>query len=172
MEIKEIWKTIEGYENYQVSSFGRVKSLKYDKERILKQEKINNGYCCVGLCKDGKKKRYLVHRLVASAFLDNPNNYPCVNHKNEVKTENCVSNLEFCSHTYNNNYGMHNERIAKAHQKPIACYNKKGDLVALYTSIKQASELLNINHCNISSCCKGKYKSCGGYIFKYIKKAG
>lgn len=189
MEIKEIWKTIEDYPTYMISNFGNVKSLKHGKEKLLKQGKDKDGYCQVSLWKESKQKTCKVHRLVATHFLPNPENLPQVNHKNESKTDNCVDNLEFCDAKYNANYGEHNKKLsialkgkkqsqeciekkAKARQKPIACYNKNGDLVALYTSIKQASELLNIFSTNIAQCCRGKYKSCGGYIFKYIKKAG
>ena len=93
-EIIEEWKPICGYEGlYEVSNMGQVKSLKFDKEKILKQGKMKNDYLFVNLYKDGIMKRFLVHRLVASAFIDNPNNYPTVNHNNEVKTDNRVSNL-------------------------------------------------------------------------------
>ena len=114
----EEWRDIEGYEGlYQVSSCGRVKALNYNRtgiERILRQTKDALGYKRIMLCKDSKRKLYLVHRLVAATFLDNPNNYPCVNHKDECKYNNFVENLEFCTHEYNNNYGTRTERQSKA----------------------------------------------------------
>ena len=118
----EEWRDIEGYEGlYQVSNLGRVKSLarvviRSDgkpntvNEKILKYG-MNRGYCAVVLCKDGKKKMYKVHRLVAMAFLRNPHNLPEVNHKDEDKKNNCVDNLEWCTSLYNINYGSHNERV-------------------------------------------------------------
>ncbi len=117
MEIKEIWKDVIGYENlYQISSLGRVKSLgnggsNNSKERIMKLKLGSRGYYEVSLCKEGKHKSFTIHRLVAQAFLDNPNNYPCVNHKNEVKTDNRVDNLEWCTQAYNNIYGTKLERF-------------------------------------------------------------
>ena len=106
----EEWRTIEGYENYAVSSYGNVKNIKTDyqlKTRINK----HTGYVQVDVRKDGKAKTFNVHRLVALAFLDNPTNLPEVNHKDEVKTNNHVSNLEWCDREYNVNYGTHNERV-------------------------------------------------------------
>lgn len=108
---KEIWKEIEEFGgNYSVSSEGRVRSNgllkgKNSKVRILKTELSKKGYLRVGLTKDGKQKHYLVHRLVAIAFLDNPNNLPDVNHKNECKTDNRLINLEWMSRRDNMNYG-------------------------------------------------------------------
>lgn len=108
---KEIWKEIEVFGgNYSVSSEGRVRSNgllkgKNSKVRILKTEMSKKGYLRVGLVKDGKQKKYLVHRLVAIAFLDNPNNLPDVNHKNECKTDNRLINLEWMSRRDNMNYG-------------------------------------------------------------------
>lgn len=114
---KEIWKEIEVFGgSYSVSSEGRVRSNgllkgKNSKVRILKTEMSKKGYLRVGLTKDGKQKKYLVHRLVAIAFLDNPNNLPEVNHRNEIKTDNRVENLEWMSRRDNMNYG---DRTKKA----------------------------------------------------------
>lgn len=125
--MEEQWKDIKGYEGlYEVSNFGNVRSLdrvirsKHNgtmlrKGRILTpfyEEK--KGYYQVSLSKDGKNKKHRVHRLVASAFLDNPHNYTDVNHKDEVKTNNNVDNLEWCTRKYNNNYGTKPERTRKA----------------------------------------------------------
>lgn len=115
---KEIWKEIEVFGgNYSVSSEGRVRSNgllkgKNSKVRILKTELSKKGYLRVGLTKDGKQKKYLVHRLVAIAFLDNPNNLPDVNHKNECKTDNRLINLEWMSRRDNMNYGDRTKKAA------------------------------------------------------------
>ena len=115
---KEIWKEIEGFGgNYSVSSEGRVRSNgllkgKNSKVRILKTELSKKGYLRVGLTKDGKQKKYLVHRLVAIAFLDNPKNLPDVNHKNECKTDNRLINLEWMSRRDNMNYGDRTKKAA------------------------------------------------------------
>ena len=125
--MKEIWKDIEGYEGiYQVSNKGRVKSLKRKicsnsnnhKYNTLSEKllKLSGGgkYIQVILCKDGKTSAKLVHRLVAQAFIPNPNNYPVINHKDENKKNNDVRNLEWCTYKYNNEY---NGRIEKCKDK-------------------------------------------------------
>lgn len=172
--MKEIFKDIEGYENlYQISDQGKVKALgnggsNASKERILKPAKEKNGYMFVKLCKQGKQKNYYVHRLVASAFIENPNNHPEINHRDEDKTNNTITNLEWCTHFYNVNYGTRTER-AKDKQKivkgkKILCVTTN----TIYNSIKEASQILNMSSSSICHCCKGKNKSCGGLKWKYV----
>lgn len=114
----EVWKEIEGYEGlYQVSTEGQVRSLNYNhtgKTKILQQDTSKRGYKRVRLSKNGKTKPYSVHRLVAQAFISNPNSLPCINHKDENPSNNCSWNLEWCSYSYNNNYGTRAEKISKA----------------------------------------------------------
>ena len=110
--IKEEWKPVEGYEGlYEVSNLGQVRSYSNRHGGLLKYPKLlkidvssGTGYGCVTLCKNNKVKRVPIHRLVALAFIPNPNNYPCVNHKDEIRTNNKVDNLEWCTHLYNNSY--------------------------------------------------------------------
>ena len=167
----EIWKAIAGYEGiYEVSDLGRVKSLKYGKERILKPGGDTHGYLRVSLCKDGQKTPSLVHRLVSEAFIPNPNNLETVNHKDEVKTNNTVSNLEWMSIGDNNNYGTHNKRVSEAHSKKVQMLDKStGELLATFPSTIEAERVTGINHSHISKCCNGKLKSAGGYIWRYIQ---
>lgn len=117
--MEEIYKDIKGYEGlYQVSNYGRVKSLNYrrtGKERLLKQILHTNGYFYVRLYKSNKW--FSIHRLVAETFIPNPENLPCVNHKDEVKTNNHVDNLEWCTNEYNLNFGSRNERISETLSK-------------------------------------------------------
>lgn len=111
----EIWKDIEGYEGlYQVSNLGRVKSLKFNKIKILSQGISGSGYKIVSLSKENQRKIFLVHRLVAMVFIKNPNNYPCINHKDENKLNNLANNLEWCTHRYNCNYKNHNKNLSKS----------------------------------------------------------
>lgn len=196
--MKEIWKSIEGYEGfYEVSNLGRVKSLSryvsngtsvplYVKERILKQWKDKKGYCTVVLGKEGKYKTYAVHRLVANAFILNPNNLPCVNHKDENPSNNFVDNLEWCTYRYNLNYGTAQERrIAKQREtlnsreasfacngelsKPVIQYSKNGDYINEYPSMHEVQRQLGISASGVMQCCKGntQYRQCGGYIWRY-----
>ena len=106
MENNEVWKDVKDYEGlYQISDKGRVKSLWFGKEKILKPGRDTCGYLQVNLSKNGEKKTYQVHRLVAKSFLPNPDNLSEVNHKDENKENNIVENLEFCDRKYNINYG-------------------------------------------------------------------
>lgn len=167
----EVWQTIEGYENYQVSNLGRVKSLNYNrtgKEQILKPVKRKNKYLSVNLCKNGKIKNLLVHRLVAQAFLPNPKNMPDINHKDENKQMNIVSNLEWCTRKQNINYGTHNERVAKTLSIPIVQLTKNGEYIATYQGAMQVEKDLGFNNSNISSCCNGKRKTANGYKWQYL----
>ena len=163
----ETWKAIAGFEDlYEVSDLGRVKSLNYNhtgKEKILKPGKTHGGYLMVNLCKDGHGKTVKVHRLVAEAFIPNPNNLETVNHKDEVKTNNTVSNLEWMSRVDNVAYSR-----PQFTKRSVQMFDKyTGELLATFTSTMEAERLTGINHGGISSCCLGKYKSAGGYIWRY-----
>ena len=165
----EHWKPVVGYEeHYEVSDMGNVRSLKFGKEKILKPGKNNRGYLKVSLYKDGQKKMSLVHRLVAEAFIPNPNNLETVNHKDEVKTNNVASNLEWMSQKDNTNYGTRNKRAGEAFSKKVQMFDKStGELLATFPSTREAARVTGINPSHISECCNGKKKSAGGYIWKY-----
>lgn len=183
--MKEIWKDIKDYEgHYQVSNLSRVKSIKFGKEIIMKQN-IRRGYYYVGLSKNGKVKNYFVHRLVAEAFLDNPDNLPCVNHKDENKLNNNVDNLEFCSVFYNNTYGTRLQRFSvkmrnrKEWSKPIDVYDLNMNFIETLPSIEECGRKYNVLPINIKHCCNGGYKDnkkkngwhkatrCKNWIFKF-----
>ena len=165
----EKWKAIAGYEgSYEVSDLGRVKSLKYGKEKILKPRKNTGGYLHVDLCKDGHTKNLLVHRLVAEAFIPNPQGLETVNHKDEVKTNNVTSNLEWMSQRDNNNYGTRNKRMVESLSKQVQMFDKKtGELLATFPSTREANRITGIAHQSISTCCLGKRKYAGCYIWRY-----
>ena len=176
--INEIWKDIKGYEGlYQVSNLGRIKSLTrlidhkstgivLQKEKIKKQQK-NYGYCNVILCKNSKIKYYKVHRLVAQAFIPNPYNKPFINHKNEIREDNRVENLEWCDSTYNNNYGSRNKKIALTNSKEVFQYDLDGNFIKQWKSVMEVERTLKIPNSNICKCCKGLRNKAGGYIWKY-----
>lgn len=173
--MQEIWKDIDGFDGYQVSNTGKVKSLNYNhtgKERILKASINTYGYKIVNLFRYGKKKNMYIHQLVARAFIPNPDNLPQVNHKDEDKTNNNVSNLEWCDGKYNCNFGTRNERVAKAH---TGVYNtKKSKSVrcvetgVIFPSANEVQRQLGFVKGNICKCCNGKqYKTVGGYHWEW-----
>ena len=171
MEEKEIWKDIEGYEGlYQISNMGNVKSLNYrrtGKEGILKGRKNSNGYLQVQLCQDGKAKKYLVHQLVATVFCENPEGYTEVNHINEDKADCRADNLEWCSRSYNMTYNGRAKKVAEKKSKAVMGIDCTTGLIVIFSSSHEASRQLGIAQSNITQCCKGKYKSMGGFYWYY-----
>lgn len=157
-----MFKTIEDYPDYEVSESGlvRVKETGF----ILKPHINEKGYLRVKIL----GKHFFVHRLVAQAYIPNPDNLPCINHKDENKTNNCAYNLEWCTVEYNNNYGTGRSRMIKAHQKAIVAL-KDGVCVGRFPSIKEAAEVLGTNPPNISAALRGITKTYRGAIWKYEK---
>ena len=167
--MQEIWKDVVGYEGtYQVSNKGRVKNILSKKEKLLSTYANNRGYIGVHLYKNSKCKNFLVHRLVAQAFVENPLGLPQVNHKDEDKNNNCSENLEWCTNLYNRHYGTGIERMRKKKGKAIQQFTLNGELVAEYPSIMDAERTLGFGHSSICACCKGKKKQYNGFIWKYV----
>ena len=170
----EEWKDIQGYEGlYQISNMGRVKSLNYrntGKEGIMKLDKVKGGYLQLYLYKDGKRKHYLVHRLVATAFCENPEGYNEVNHINEDKADCRADNLEWCSSSYNNSYNDKGKKIGKKLSKPVIGINKVSGLILEFPSSREAERQTGIGNSNIIKCCKGKANSAGGYVWYYTEQ--
>ena len=132
--MEEIWKPIEECKDYHISNLGRIKSFKYDKVngKIMKPSRSTKGYLQLDLRLDGRKSQNRVHlgvhRLVARAFIPNPDNLPQVNHKDENKENNCVDNLEWCTNEYNATYGTKSERVAQHHRKPVCSVDDSGNI--------------------------------------------
>lgn len=179
--MKEIWKEIVDYESmYLVSNRGRVKSLKRKnargnllKTKILKPGKNTDGYLYVTLCKDKDKKQFRVSRLVALAFIPNPDGLPQVNHKNENKADNRVENLEWCTAKYNVNFGTSISRMRIKKERAICQMSKSGDLIKCFNSAKEASRELNIDHSRICKCLRNipGYNSAGGFYWNFVRYA-
>ena len=176
----ELWKDVKDYEGlYQVSTLGRVRSLdKYvntknrNVDKVLKRGKIlkptynQDGYLTVSLYKDGKGTRFLVHRLVAEAFISNPLNLPVINHKDEVKDNNHPYNLEWCTDEYNKNYGTAIKRSAEKRSKKVYQYDLQGNLINVWASTMDCDRN-GYDHRTISACCLGKLKTHQNFIWSY-----
>lgn len=172
--MEEIWKDVVGYKGlYMISSLGEVKSLNYHmtgKERIMKPGKTEDGYLFVILWKNSKHKIFLVHRLVASAFIDNKENKPCVDHINTIKDDNRAENLRWVTHKENNNNiltmlkhtGVNHYKARKVLQ-----FTKEGNFIRKWDSMMDVQRELCIAQQHISACCLGKRKTAHGYIWQY-----
>ena len=200
--MEEIWKDVVGYEGlYQVSNLGRVRSVdkiilrkdkkqQHFKSKIIKGNPNKFGYLLVCLRKNNTNKYFQVHRLVAIAFIPNPNNYPCVNHKDETKTNNNTENLEWCTYKYNANYGTSRLRaietrrkkykiediIAKGKKtkkekgiwnadKPVNQFTWDGKFIKRFDSAEQVKKELGIH--SVGLCARGHHRHAGGFIWLY-----
>lgn len=185
---EEIWKDIKDYEgSYQVSNFGRVRSLdrsyiksdgvlehRHGQLMTLKLDK--DGYYMVGLRLHNKpKKCFRVNILVAKTFIENPHNYDQINHKDENKLNNNVENLEWCDSKYNNNYGHRTENIqitkSKLHsygaRKPVLQFDLNGKLIHEWQSASEIERQLNYSGSHINQCCHYQRNKANGYIWRF-----
>lgn len=168
----ELWKDIKGYEGlYQVSNWGRVKRiLKTNPNgRIVTPVSGRDGYLQVSLSKQNHDKTHRIHRLVAATFLDNPNNYPVVNHKDEDVTNNAVENLEWCTVQYNTRYRDAHLRRVESLKKAVCQIGLDGKFIKVWDSAADAARALGIERSCISSCCLHypHFKTAGGYIWEF-----
>ena len=184
--MEEIWKPIKGFDSYEVSNMGRVRSVDryvqggtvrmqtmFFKGEMKALRKRKDGYMDVKLWEKGganNYKRFLVHRLVAEAFIPNPNNLKLINHKNEDKTDNRVENLEWCTKTYNNTYGSRKGRIMNMDEvKKVAQMDMDGNVIATYPTIAEAARSVGCSKATISYACSGTIKTAFGYRWKVIE---
>lgn len=177
----ESWRPIEGFPNYLVSNKGRVYSLprpRYDKPNYIQKGRLlsprlgGHGYYYVGLCDKGNVTTKTVHRLVAEAFLPNPNDFECVNHRDECRVNNFVENLEWCTTAYNVTYGgAIRKRQARFHAigitKGIEQYDKEGNYIGSFSSVSEAARSIGRKPGGITNCCKGNRNSAYGFVWKY-----
>ena len=180
--MNEIWKSIKGYEGlYEISNLGNVRSQERIvprgnhyiriEERILKPGKDKDGYLQVMLSKNGIQKIKKVHRLVAEYFIENNNSLPMVNHKNEIKDDNRVENLEWCDVVYNNNYGTARERSnftqSVKYGKSVIKKDLNGNVLNKYPSLRYAGRKNNTTATQIRRVCQGKQRTCMGYVWEF-----
>lgn len=174
--LNEEFRDIKDFEGvYQISNYGRVKSIKRkyytprgirtsNKKIIMKQATNNNGYLFVYLYNLKPKKKY-IHRLVAETFINNPNNYPYINHINNIPQNNNVDNLEWCTQKMNIRHASLTSKKFNKRKKRVSQYSLDGKLLGSYESISKAAKINNLSVGNISLCCNGKRKSYKEYIW-------
>ena len=173
-----IWKTLKDNSHYSVSDTGVVKRNAYKrvdklgrttqmKEMILKNQIDKDGYYRVSIIYKDKQKFIPIHRLVAETFIDNKNNLPCINHKDENKLNNCIDNLEWCDVSYNNNYGSRQQRVSKTQGKKVI--GLKGNRTLLFNSANEAERYFTGKKgSNISQCANGKLETVYGYKWGWV----
>lgn len=167
--MQEIWKVIEGFEDYQISNFGKVKSKRRGKERLLKPSKTSWGYEGIKIYNENGFKVTMVHREVAKAFIDNPENKPTVNHKDGVKDNNHVDNLEWMTmkeqmdHASGTN--LMDERVSS---KRVDMFDMNMNYIRSFNSTNEAAKFMGFTQPRVSECCIGiRRKFYKGYIFKF-----
>lgn len=178
--IEEIWRDIKGFENkYQISNYGRVKSLVRNKRlnnQIRKTTISNEGYEKIVLTNKKYTKTFYIHRLVAETFIPNPKKLKEVNHKDEIKTNNYVENLEWCTRKYNINYGKRNNKSSNTlkennyNSKQIFQYDLNGKLIKKWKSVTEAANFLKINKSILSNICNKNMSFYNGFYWSFIQE--
>ena len=180
--MQETWKSIKGFEKrYEVSNLGRIKSIggksNHKKDIIMKQIINHKGYLQLVLRKNNMPHHCIVHRLVAQAFIPNPDNLPQINHIDGNKQNNRVDNLEWCDNSYNqihaNKLGLNENRIRRVKEicnKPVIQLTLDGVEIDRFASLREASNKTGCSYKSMSLCATGKVKTSGGYIWKYVDK--
>lgn len=186
----EIWKDIPDYDGkYQISNYGRVKRLKRNvfvrvlgktveisTPKILKLNLVKSGYLYITITANNTKRTLKIHRLVAEVFIPNPNDLPEVNHIDGNKENNCVDNLEWCTHKENIQHALKNNLLNdrsgnnNANCKKINQYDSDGNFIKLWNSIYEITKETGFERHGITRCCTSKSKTYKGYIWKYADK--
>ena len=171
MTESEVWKDVLGYDGrYQVSNKGNIRSVGRKDSigrkcggRMLKPRYDKDGYLRVNLCINGKQKTRFIHRLVAGAFVPNPNGYSEINHRDEIKDNNNVKNLEWCDSKYNNNHGTRSERSGQAQSKKVKATNIETNEVITFNSTVEAGRK-GYDQGGVAKACRGVYKGRAGKL--------
>ena len=177
--MEEIWKTIEYFDNYEVSNLGRVRRIKYTDSASLKKyslpricnfRKDKDGYLRVQLSQNGIRKEKQVHRVVMTAFVPNFKNKPTINHKDGNKLNNCINNLEWATYSENNLHALKmGLRVMKNNggSKRVAQYDLNMNLIKMYPSANDAKRQTGYSQGHISAVCRGECEKYKNYIWKY-----
>ena len=179
--MEEVWKEIPGYEGrYFASNLGRIKSRnnQHKDDYVLSLIKLPDGYLKVNIIENGRHVQHYVHKLVASAFIENPCNKPQINHIDGNKKNNCIENLEWVTAKENvahairtglaNHHGMKGKLGILNHcSKPVFQFSKNGELIKRWDCISDAARFYNHKPCQIINVCSGRAKTCSGFLWRY-----
>lgn len=173
MKVIDEWKPIKDFCGYYINRNGEVKStnaFKGTKEIILKGSISNKGYKIVSLMNNGKVYSRTIHKLLAQAFIPNPDNLPCINHKDGNKLNNSLDNLEWCDYGYNESeaYRLKLKR-PRIKEKQLFQKDKKGNIIAIWNSVNELERLFGYSTGNICEVCNGNRKTAYGYRWEYVK---
>lgn len=160
----ETFVKIEGFDNYEVSNLGKVRNMKSG--RILKPRLTKNGYLEHLLYKNNKQRHLLLHRIIATTFIDNPEGKPQVNHIDENKLNNDLSNLEWCTIRENAVHGTRIKRIAEKRSIEVIQLDLDDNVLNVFKSMVQAEQETGVFASSIGACCNGKRKSAGGFKWR------
>lgn len=164
---KTEWRQVKEHPNYEVNQFGEIRHKK--RKQILKPRSNNGGYQYVNFKVDGKNTNFAVHRIVANAFIPNPNGYTEINHKDYDKTNNCVDNLEWVTSKQNKQHAYLKEENHISRGKAVEQYDLDGNYIKTYQTISHAAKEMNCSISAISNCCLGRSKTSQGFRWKFVE---
>ena len=165
---KTEWREVKEYNHYEVNQFGEIRHR--IRKKILKP-RINNGYQYVNFKINGKNINFSVHRIVANAFIPNPNGYTEVNHKDYNRSNNCVDNLEWVSSSQNKYHAFLKEENKKSRGKAVNQYTKEGILIKTFDTITEAAQALGCCVAAISNCCLKRTKTSQGFLWSFVESS-
>ena len=166
---KAEWREVKEYTNYEVNQFGEIRHKK--RKKILKPRSNNGGYQYVNFKINGKNTNFAVHRIVANAFIPNPNGYTEVNHKDYNKKNNCVDNLEWVSSSQNKQHSYLKQENKKSRGKAVNQYTKEGIFLKTFDSVSDAAKELGCCVAAISNCCLGRTKTSQGFRWSFVESS-
>ena len=164
---KEEWRQVVEHQNYEVNQFGEIRHKQ--RKHILKPRSNNGGYLYVNFKINGKNTNFAVHRIVANAFIPNPNGYTEVNHKDYDKTNNRVENLEWVNSSQNKIHAFLKKENKESRGKAVNQFDKNGNYLASYSSVSEAAEEMGCSIAAISNCCLGRTKTSQGYRWSFVE---
>ena len=166
---KTEWREVKEYSNYEVNQLGEIRHKK--RQKILKPRDNNGGYQYVNFKINGKNTNFAVHRIVANAFIPNPNGYTEVNHKDYNKKNNCVDNLEWVSSSQNKQHSYLKQENKKSRGKAVNQYTKEGVFLKTFDSVSDAAKELGCCVAAISNCCLGRTKTSQGFRWSFVESS-